>query len=217
MFLHYNYLSKKQKIFAFLGIVAVVLVSIFLYIRLFTVDADTNPGNIIQIAQNNTEADINSDAPSKEQIRQMSFRAAGRLISQKDENYQKNIGLLPDSKFYFLKKTKETVASWFKFSDNKTKYMVNLSQKRLIEFYIMQQKGNNEKSSMALISYINLIKKLEDKNIDAFIKDLAWNMGVLNSLSKFVPKNLDKYSEAFQATTELQKGKIMTEMFKAGI
>lgn len=217
MFLHYNYLSKKQKIWAILGVIAVVLVSIFLYIRLFTVNADSNENILTQTVQNNTEADINSDTPSKEQIRQMALRAAGRILGQKDENFQKNIGLLPDSKFYFIKKAKEKVASWFKFGDSKTKYLVNLSQKRLIEFYIMQQKGNNEKSSQVLRSYVNLIQKMENKNIDNFVSDLVWNLGVLNSLSKVVPKDLDKYEEAFQKTAQLQNGKIMTEMFREGM
>lgn len=151
-----------------------------------------------------------------EQLQQMTYRAIDRALKQEDADYIKHLGMQPDNVFYFLKSSREAIVGWFKINDGKTSYLVDLSQKRLTEAFLMRQKNNTGKMENAFTSYIKIMEKLEKRKVDKAVINLTWNLGFLNRMSKIMTDSKN-YSSAVQKTSEFQNGKILEESFKGGI
>ncbi len=148
-------------------------------------------------------------APTDQEIKAMAIRSVERIIKQKDPNFEKNIGTLPDSPIYFMKLTKETIIGWLKFGDKKTVYLAKLGQKRMIEAFLMQKNNNFEGREKALKGYIKTLEKLNNKNLELSLKNLIWNSDVLSRMNFIMPEDSVNYPIAIQMTAELNSGQII--------
>lgn len=69
--------------------------------------------------------------------------------------------LLPSNTFYFTKLTSEFFISLFKRGDNKDKYFVEVTERRLAEAGVMVEKGKTSQARKAIDRYIDALKKCE--------------------------------------------------------
>jgi len=69
-------------------------------------------------------------------------------------------GMLPDSPFYFLKKWKESVQTFFTFgAENKARQFLHLSEVRLAEYEKMMEKGKTEIAEKTIQKYENQLNR----------------------------------------------------------
>lgn len=97
-------------------------------------------------------------------------------------DYDKKIGLLPDSNFYFFKRLKETMVGWSKFGDKKNEYRIDLTSKRLIEVYLVLKKNNIKKANSALNDYHKIMGKIDDSYMISHTEQILENYQILTGL-----------------------------------
>lgn len=124
-------------------------------------------------------------------------------VSLSANNDVSNIGLTPDSPFYFLKTWKESIQIFFTFGEeNKVKQYLHLAEVRLAEYQKMIEKGKNEIAQKTLEKYEKQLNramvKMEDiKSKSKDIKNLSEQINRITAKhTETLQNNLQKVSES---------------------
>lgn len=129
-----------------------------------------------------TKADVVSTNPSGQAV--SANQSIQDYLTKIDPNYAKNAGTLPISKFYFAKIWKESVIGRFKSGDKKTAYLLDLGQKRLVETYLVLEKGNTAAAQKSLASDAKIMSQIQKRDFKNSQSDLVRQYAMLNSLIK---------------------------------
>lgn len=113
------------------------------------------------------------------------------------EQFEKEIGLLPNSKLYFLKRLKESINLIFLKGAKKIDYLLNLSQKRARESAILMGEGKKSYVLSTLSAYIKILRRIKKEelsnlNLDHVINIINENMTALQVVNLFSDKPEDK-------------------------
>jgi hypothetical protein len=132
---------------------------------------------------------------------------AQKAVSEIIPNYEKKLGVLPDSGSYKLKIWRENVVASFKSGNAKNEFLLISAKKRLLETYLMGQKSDLESAQKATTNYKNIIGKLEKRDLKDNITSLNQTAALLNGLktdtatSKILKNEI--FNEAYQKTQSL--------------
>lgn len=96
---------------------------------------------------------------------------------------EKDVRILPDSGLYFLKRFWEGLRGLVVFGNNKTEYLVNLSQKRLKESFLLAEAKKLELAEECLGDYIKLSERLKKRNLIESEEVLNQNYIILQAIN----------------------------------
>lgn len=135
-----------------------------------------------------------SDGPAPETIEQ--------ALQNIDPNYRKDTGMLPNSAFYFLKSWKEGIAKTFKSGEAKKTYIAKLSQKRLVEAWLMIELKDEKGEKTALNKYNGLIQTMSSGDYTNLETEIAKSYNLIGAIQSYLPEN-DLYKQATEKTWKL--------------
>src|SRR3989344_637976 len=98
------------------------------------------------------------------------FMLSGAVFAKAQNN--QNVGLLPDSSFYFLKTWQESIQTFFTFgAENKAEQYLHLAEVRIAEYQKMMEKGKTEIAEKTLEKYEKQLYRAIAKTMEARSND----------------------------------------------
>lgn len=121
------------------------------------------------------------------------------------DNSLPSSGITPDSPFYFLKSWKESIQTFFTFSEeNKAKQFLHLADVRLAEYQKMIEKGKTEIAEKTLKKYEDQLQRALEKTEQA--KEKGQDVEELaTSISERVLKHQEVLAEVLEKVPEQAK------------
>lgn len=164
-----------------------------------------------------------SPLPSQAQVSQGSTQT---MVSQLVDQEVTHIGLLPDSKLYFLKTVKEAVVGLVFFGNSKTHYLADLSQLRLKEAAKLTNKNEFALVNKNLQAYNGLIKKIVKRkylNSSDSVVVLATNTNFIQIINIRIDENAANIDSALMDRIDASRlemnnlnEEIATQIYKTG-
>lgn len=156
-------------------IIALTIFSIFTFLFFGLAHAEPESNTFRSVPDNGQAIKVTSENDNITLLLQLDNV---RQVMEKN-NINLQVGLLPNSKFYFLKPIGETIASWFMWGDKKTAYLTGLSQKRLIEAYQMAKINRLDLANTSIDRYSQLLKKMAKRGAYQQTDKLKINLSLL--------------------------------------
>jgi len=118
-----------------------------------------------------------------------------KMLVANDPNFKTNTGVLPTSKFYFLKIWGEKIVGLGKSGNNKLAYEIKLEQKRLAEVYLLFNQGKMNLADKSLKEYLSIAKQIDTQNTAKYAVEVTRNYTTLSLLSMINTKGESRLLE----------------------
>lgn len=134
---------------------------------------------------------------------QESKKAVNEIIP----NYEKKLGVLPDSSSYGLKIWRENLLAALKSGNSKNEFLLMSAKKRVLETFLMGQINDLQSAEKAMSGFNSIIEKLEKRDLKENILSLNQTASLINGLktdtNMFSILKGEVYSQAYQKTQSL--------------